>query len=107
MAKRKLTAADRPQFRRDMVEMIKTLNVEVGEVAPDMVILVTRAEDFDPSENSLWELDGNKSAVRPGVVCSECKSTVVMSNHTYGRYAILDKKPRICCARCIGSLTEK
>jgi hypothetical protein len=103
---RKPTAADRPQFRRDMVDMMSKLDVQVGEVSPDAVILVSRGEGFRPSDNVLWELSGNKSSVRSDVVCSSCKKTVAMSNHTYERYTALDRKPRICCTRCVETLLK-
>jgi hypothetical protein len=89
-----------------MAKMMETLNVEVGEVSANAVILCSRAEDFNPAANVLWELDGNKSAVRQDVVCYGCKSAVAMSNHIYGRYTAMDKKPRVCCTRCAGSLLK-
>ncbi len=104
--KRKPTAADRPQFRRDVAKMMGELNVGVAEIAPDMTILCTRAADFDPASNVLWENEANKSAVRPDVRCSTCNETVAMSNHAYGRYAALDKKPRVCCLQCVTSLSK-
>jgi hypothetical protein len=110
MAHRKPTAADRPEFRRDVEKMMETLDVQVGEIddprAEAVVILVTLAVDFDPASNVLWELDANKSAVRPDVHCSFCKGVVAMSNHAYGRYAAMVKKPRVCCTRCVGSLVK-
>lgn len=86
------------------MELMEEAAVQVGELEPDMVILCTRAEDFDPADNILWELDINKSAVRHDVRCDECKHPVALSNHTYGRYVALDKKPRVCCSRCVNSL---
>jgi hypothetical protein len=84
--------------------MIGDLGAKVGEVTPDVVILVTRAEDFDPADNVLWELEGNKSFVRSDVVCSTCKNTVAMSNDAYGKYSTFDRKPRVCCTACLPSL---
>jgi hypothetical protein len=101
---RKPTAADRPQFRRDVAKMIGELGVKSAEVSPDMVILVTRASDFEPESNVLWELEANKSSVRSDVVCSTCKNTVAMSNDAYGKYSAFDRKPRICCTVCLPSL---
>jgi len=100
MAKRKPTAADRPQFRRDMAKMMGELKVGVAEIEPDMVLLCTRASDFDPSQNVLWENTANKSAVRSDVQCFGCKSAMAMSNHAYERYTALDKKPRVVCIQC-------
>jgi hypothetical protein len=102
------TAADRPQFRRDVLGLMEKLDVHVGEPDEATVILCTRADDFDPASNVLWEREDNQSAVRPGIVCSTCKQTVALSNHAHGRYLALDKKPRICCTRCLPSfLAEK
>lgn len=100
MAERKPTAADRPQFRRDVAKMMGELNVGVAEIAPDVVLLCTRASDFDPADNVLWENEANKSAVRADVLCFGCKSVMAMSNHAYERYSGLDKKPRVVCIRC-------
>jgi hypothetical protein len=101
----KPTAADRPQFRRDVAKMMVDLGVGVGE-PDDAVILCTRADDFDPASNVLWENEANKSAVRPDVRCSTCKHNVALSNHAYARYCALDKKPRICCTACLPTLLK-
>jgi hypothetical protein len=101
MAVRKPTAADRPQFRRDMLDMMQTLKVGVAEIAPDMAILCTPADEWDPSHNVLWEEEANKSAVREEVHCAGCKKPVAMSNHAYERYTMLDKKPVVVCIRCV------
>jgi len=102
--KKKFSAADRPQFRRDVAAEIAKLGVEVGAIGPDTVVLCTRAEDFDPSSNVLWELEANKSQVRKDVVCSFCRHIVALSNEAYARYRMLDRKPRVCCERCIPRL---
>lgn len=99
-AERKPTAADRPQFRRDVAKMLGDLNVGVTEISPDVTILCTRAGDFDPADNVLWEDEANKSAVRSDVQCFGCKSTMAMSNHAYERYSAFDKKPRVVCIQC-------
>ena len=101
MAERKPTAADRPQFRRDVAKVMEELNVGVAEITPDVVILCTRASDFNPAANVLWEDPANKSAVRSDVQCCACKSAVAMSNHAYERYATFDKKPRVVCIQCV------
>lgn len=103
---KKPTAADRPQFRRDVADMMQRLGVQVG-VPEDAVILCTRAEDFDPSHNVLWELEANKSAVRPDVLCMACKSPMAMSNELYGRYVKADKKPKVCCPQCMVEIVKR
>jgi hypothetical protein len=106
--KRKLSAADRPEFRRDVAKMMKGLDSKVApSLSSDMVILCLRAEDFRMADNVIWELEANKSAVRPDIQCNGCKSVVAMSNHAYENYSKMDKKPRICCTRCIESLTNQ
>ncbi len=100
MAERKPTAADRPQFRRDVAKMMGELNVGVAAISPDAVILCTRASDFDPADNVLWEDVANKSAVRSDVQCFGCQSPMAMSNHAYECYSALDKKPRVICIQC-------
>jgi hypothetical protein len=106
LKKRKPTAADRPQFRRDVLDMMQKLGVQVG-VPEDAVILCTRAEDFDPADNVLWELEANRSAVRPDVHCFKCQAVMAMSNDAYGRYCALDKKPRVCCIQCMAELVKQ
>jgi len=102
---KKPSAADRPQFRRDVAKMMGDLGVKVGE-PDDAVILCTRAEDWDPASNVLWENEANRSFVRDDVQCSTCNQTVVLSNHAYKRYLALDKKPRICCLACLPTLLK-
>lgn len=102
--KKKLTAADRPQFHRDAAKMMDGLDIQIGEPDAAAVILCSRAVDFDPETNVLWELEANKSAVRPDVHCSTCDSVVALSNHVYARYLVMDKKPRICCTACLPTL---
>ncbi len=85
--------------------MMGDLGVKVGEPA-DAVILCTRDSDFDPAGNVLWEDEANKSAVRSDVRCSTCSHNVALSNHAYARYRALDKKPRICCTRCVSTLLK-
>jgi hypothetical protein len=97
---KKPTAADRPQFRRDVANMMEALNVQVSEVNSEAIVLCTRASDFDPDDNVLWENEANKSAVRADVHCFSCQSPLAMSNHMYERYTALDKRPRACCVQC-------
>jgi len=86
--------------------MVEKLDVQVGEPESADVILCSRAADFDPASNVLWELEANRSAVRPDVRCLACKSVVAMSNHAYERYCAMDDKPRICCTVCLPTLVE-
>jgi hypothetical protein len=86
--------------------MMEALDVQVGEVDSSAVICCSRASDFDPDSNVLWEDEANKSAVRPDVLCFVCKSVMAMSNHAYARYVALDKKPRVCCVQCMGTLLK-
>lgn len=106
MKRKKPTAADRPQFRRDLARDLQKLGVEIGEVGSDTMVICSRAEDFDPASNVLWELEANRSAVRPGVKCFKCGSVMAMSNHAYNGYARLDKKPRVCCVQCALTLEK-
>lgn len=107
MRRRTFTAADRPEFRRDVADLMSKLNVQVGEVSPDAILLVSCGEDFQPSDNVLWELEANKSSVRQDIVCGECKKIVAMSNHAYARYTNMDRKPRVCCTRCVETLLKE
>ena len=100
MSRKKLTAADRPDFRREMGKMIAKHDIQPAEITPEVMILCSRAEDFDPETNVLWELHGNKSEVRPGVLCVECKRAVAMSHDAFAKYSAFDKKPRVCCLQC-------
>jgi hypothetical protein len=101
MKRPKPTAADRPQFRRDVADAMDRLGVKVGVLGPAAVLLCVRAADFDPATNVLWEDEANQIAVRPDVHCSTCKSVVALSDESYGQYSALDKKPRICCTACL------
>lgn len=101
------TAADRPQFRRDVVDMIRTLGVQQGELDPGMAIVCTRASDFDPADNVLWEHEANRSAVRPDVRCVNCASVVAMSHDAYGRYGRLDRKPKVYCLQCMVEVLKR
>ncbi len=101
---KKPTAADRPEFRRGVAKMMKESNIGVAEITPDAVIVCTRANEFDPASNILWEDEANRSAVRPDVHCFGCKSVVAMSNHAYARYSAFDKKPRVVCVHCVESM---
>jgi hypothetical protein len=98
---KKPTAADRPQFRRDMADLMQKLGVRLGKIGQDVMVVCTRAADFDPDSNVLWELEANRSAVRDDVHCLTCKSPLAMSNEAYARYLSLDKKPKVCCVQCM------
>ena len=104
---KKPTAADRPQFRRDVAGMIRKLDVQVGEINQDVMVVCTRAADFNPADNILWELKANQSAVRNDVFCIGCKSPLAMSNDAYERYTNLDKKPSVCCVQCMVEIVER
>jgi hypothetical protein len=97
---KKPTAADRPQFRRDVAKLMNALDIQVSEVTPEAIVLCVRAADFDPADNVLWENEANKSSARDDVQCFNCKNTLAMSNHLYAQYKSLDKRPRVCCVRC-------
>jgi hypothetical protein len=99
--KKKPTAADRPEFRRDVADIVHKLGIQPAEITQDVMLVCMRAADFDPNDNVLWELEANKSAVRPDVHCTECESLLAMSNHAYKRYSGLDKKPKVCCVQCM------
>jgi hypothetical protein len=107
MPERKLTAADRPEFRRDLAKMIKELGVGTADLDQEMTIICVRAADFNPNHNVLWELDANKSAVRNDVHCFGCNSTLAMSNEAYGRYSAFDKKPRASCVQCMLEVVKR
>lgn len=99
--KRHPTAADRSEFHRAVRDLVEKLDMQPGELAPDVTVVCVRAADFDPADNVLWELDANKSAVRTDVVCKTCKSQLAMSNNAYGRWLVLDRKPTTLCAQCM------
>ncbi len=105
--RRKLTAADRPEFRRQVAELVQQLGIEQGAIGPDVMVVCTRAADFDPGQNVLWELEANRSAVRPDVLCCACQSPLAMSNDAYGRYRALDRKPKVCCLQCMPGIVER
>ena len=86
---------------------MKTLGVQVGDPGPDAMIVCTRAEDFDPADNVLWEFEANRSAVRSDVHCFKCSAVMAMSNDAYGKYVKADKKPRVCCVQCMAELVER
>lgn len=86
--------------------MLSDLNVGVAKISSDVTVVCTRASDFDPVSNILFELEANRSAVRPDVHCFKCASVMVMSNDAYARYAALDKKPRVTCLQCLVESTE-
>jgi len=100
MSRKKPTAADRPDFRRFMRGMIGALDIKPAEISSDMTILATRAANFDPADNVLWEDEANKSAIRTDVHCAQCQAVMVMSHHAYGRWKALDKKPNVVCLQC-------
>jgi Pyruvate/2-oxoacid:ferredoxin oxidoreductase delta subunit len=104
---RKYTAADRPEFRRAMVETAERLGMEPGEITQDKIVVCTRATEFDPESNVLWEDEANKSFVRHDVTCSDCKHVMAMSNHTYGTWLAMDKKPRVMCIQCMLVMVEE
>ena len=104
---KKPTAADRPEFRRNVANMMDKLDVQVGEIDQDALIVCTRASDFNPADNILWELEANRSAVRSDVHCFSCKSGMAMSNDAYAKYTRLDKKPRVCCVQCLTQIVER
>lgn len=87
--------------------MMEDLGVQVAELDPEMTIVCSRAADFNPEHNVLWELDANKSAVRDDVRCFACGSTVAMSNDAYGKYQVFDKKPKACCLQCMTEMVQR
>ena len=87
--------------------MMQELGVRPATLDQGMVIVCTRAADFDPADNVLWELDANKSAVRSDIHCSGCGSILAMSNDAYARYTALDKKPKACCIQCLPALAQR
>jgi len=100
--RRRFSAADRPAFRRDVAKAFDDHNVGVGDMTePGIVVVCVRGQDFDPQTNVLWELEANRSAVRPDVLCQDCKSPLAMSHHAYGQYTALDKKPKVMCVQCM------
>ena len=101
MKKRKITAADRPQFRRDFRALMDKLKPEIGELTQDATMVCQKARDFDPSSNKLWELEVNHSAPRSDVRCAGCKEPLAVSNHAYARYKAMDKKPQTMCIECM------
>ena len=90
---------DRHKFREALRPLVAKM--EVGAMTSDVVLLCTRASDFDPDSNSLWELEANKSAVRQDVRCSGCGSALAVSNGAYANYTAMDKRPRASCMQCV------
>lgn len=80
------------------------LGVRVGDPGPEALVVCTRAQDFDPRDNVLWEFEANRSQVRPEVRCFKCESPLAMSNELYGKYGAADRKPRVCCLQCMAEL---
>ena len=105
--RKRFTAADRPEFRRQVGELLSKTGAEVGELTSDVSIICSKAKDFDPADNVLWELKANKSAARPDVLCVRCKAPLAMSNHNYSRWSSLDQKPKTYCVECALGVVSK
>jgi len=100
--RRRFSAADRPAFRRDVAKAFDDHNIGVGDMTePGIVVVCARAADFDPETNVLWENEANRSAVRPDVLCQDCKSPLAMSHHAYAQYRAQDRKPKVLCVQCL------
>ncbi len=105
--RKKPTAADRPEFRRGVADIVQKLGIKAAPITQDVMLVCTRAADFDPADNVLWEFEANRSAVRSDVHCFKCESPMAMSNEAYGKYLVLDKKPKVCCVQCMVEIVER
>lgn len=78
----------------------------VSEIPDDTVLVVTRAEDFDESQNLVWQIHENKSKIRD-IFCSTCEFQVVMSHGLFRRYNEMNPKPIVKCLRCVPQFLKK
>lgn len=73
----------------------------------DAVMVVMRLEDWKPEMNDAWKLEANKTQIREGLVCCECKRPVVMSNGMYEAYSNNKHNPKAVCIQCSFGLVKK
>jgi len=81
--------------------MMERLGIRAAEITPETTLVCTRASDFNPADNVLWEDPANRSAVRPDVACDRCKQVVAMSRYAYERWSAMDRKPGVLCPQCV------
>jgi len=99
---------DKDEFKQKLAAFFAEKNVQpVRQLAPGMVMICTRAADFDPATNALWDQWGNKSAARDDVHCGGCGEALAVSNWAYGQYVAMTEKPRPYCMECAGEVIKK
>ena len=71
------------------------------------VMICMLQEHWKPNMNDYWELDGNKTVIREGLVCYECQQPIVMSNGLYEAYMNNKNNPKAVCIGCSLLLVQK
>lgn len=89
-------------FKIKLREFVERNGIKIASSVPEeSTIVVSAVEDFDPKSNNMWDLPGNKSYPREGLVCAECKRPVVMSDTMYEMYLAANSKPIVACGQCV------
>lgn len=90
------------EFKQQLKNFIERNGIKTASSMPeDSVVVVTAIEDFDPKSNDFWDIPGNRSYPREGLVCAECKRPVVMSGNMFEMYLKANSKPKVGCGKCI------
>jgi hypothetical protein len=98
---------DKDEFKKRLAAFFTEKNVKtIRKLEPDMIMICTRAADFDPTTNALWDAWGNKSAVRDDVRCCGCCEALAVSNWAYRQYVGMKEKARPYCVECAGEVMK-
>lgn len=106
---------DNPELRKkkdNFHNFIRNSGIKFGsldDVQPDekATCVVARVSQWKEENNEVWELEGNKSYAREGLVCDHCKEPVVMSNALYAQYIKSVNTPKLICADCMFGIVQK
>lgn len=99
---------DKDEFHKKLGEFLGESKVApVRKLEPDMVVICTLAEGFDPKTNDLWDLWDNKCEPRDDVRCCGCCEALAVSNWVYKQYVVMTAKPKPYCIACATELMEK
>jgi hypothetical protein len=97
-------------FRKKVLGMLKdmpTASKEEMISQENAVMICMLQEHWKPEMNDFWELEGNKTVIREGLVCSECKKPVVMSNGLFEAYSNNPNNPVAVCIGCSLGLVKR
>lgn len=78
----------------------------IRELPKDAAVVVMRVEDFNPSDNDVWEIQANKSYPRD-VNCGTCSKQVVMSGGAFDMYEKSNREREVICGKCLLERLEK